>query len=456
MTPRQHDIEHSVIGSNIYNIGYTEDKTHSYAVRFAVDRYSMNKKGSRLAGHKIYEALKSAKAKINERLSRTGATTPVTRQSTTPSYSRASATINIADLLKLVKENYPDILPENVLHVFGSSKSDYVDINGTMANSTRFSEDTDGNELSEQQIEYFKDSKVRDNEGRLIKVYHGTKADFTVFDRDKIGSTGRFEGAGFNFTPVQERASSYANGQNVMEGYLNISHPLSSNATPDRILYIKEGQIPGGTRINQRNASISETVLNNKIDDFIGDVKNYKENRGINESVHKSAGSVFADFGATEMYRDQYRDSPVTADRAQKLHELAGRVFRPNGKPLLSPDATTETAAKQSKVSQVRTDTMTYLMAEAEMDRKGLRPEDMKYDVKSGQRPMLRAGERLATDLDWSCPAAIGPERTSTPPCWPCLCTGMRQRKPGTMARPSKRRRPSERTARRADSSSAG
>ena len=34
--------------------------------------------------------------------------------------------------------------------------------------------DSDGNTLSEQQKEFFKDSKVRDENGNLLVVYHGT------------------------------------------------------------------------------------------------------------------------------------------------------------------------------------------------------------------------------------------------------------------------------------------
>lgn len=69
-------------------------------------------------------------------------------------------------------------------------------------------------------------SKVRDKTGKLLKVYHGTKADFNEFRRDYIGSTGRFEGSGFNFTPYEGRAKSY--GGNVLAGYLNIQNPLSA------------------------------------------------------------------------------------------------------------------------------------------------------------------------------------------------------------------------------------
>lgn len=88
--------------------------------------------------------------------------------------------------------------------------------------------DSEGNALTEAQQEFFKDSKVRDKEGNLLLMYHGTKAQFTVFERDKIGSTGRMEGSGFNFTPSKSRASSYSDGT-VLGGYLNIARPLSAD-----------------------------------------------------------------------------------------------------------------------------------------------------------------------------------------------------------------------------------
>ena len=45
--------------------------------------------------------------------------------------------------------------------------------------------DSEGRELTKEQAEYFKDSKVRDENGNLLVVYHGTrKADFTVFKRN--------------------------------------------------------------------------------------------------------------------------------------------------------------------------------------------------------------------------------------------------------------------------------
>ena len=88
--------------------------------------------------------------------------------------------------------------------------------------------DSDDNTLTESQQKYFENSKVRDEDGRLLVMYHGTGADFTEFDRKYIGSHGSFEGYGFNFTPDKSRASGYSNGR-ILEGYLNVTNPLSDS-----------------------------------------------------------------------------------------------------------------------------------------------------------------------------------------------------------------------------------
>lgn len=92
--------------------------------------------------------------------------------------------------------------------------------------------DNEGNRLTEAQQDYFKDSKVRDKDGNLILMYHGTSSNFTVFEDKFIGRTGAFEGVGFNFTPSETRAKSYAytgkGNANVLKGYVNITNPLSN------------------------------------------------------------------------------------------------------------------------------------------------------------------------------------------------------------------------------------
>lgn len=84
--------------------------------------------------------------------------------------------------------------------------------------------DSLGNELSKEQKEYFKDSKVRDDNGNLLVVYHGTrKADFTVFKRN----------VNF-FTDSSEMADSYSPNGEKFSGYLNITKPYVIDAKGER------------------------------------------------------------------------------------------------------------------------------------------------------------------------------------------------------------------------------
>ena len=74
------------------------------------------------------------------------------------------------------------------------------------------STDSQGRALSKQQQEYFKDSKVRDKEGNLLVMYHGTSEDFNTFDKNKIGSNTKnagFFGNGFYFTTEKEIGKDY-------------------------------------------------------------------------------------------------------------------------------------------------------------------------------------------------------------------------------------------------------
>src|SRR5690606_21933362 len=67
----------------------------------------------------------------------------------------------------------------------------------------RFSKTTDseGRELTVEQAKYFKDSKVRDELGNLLVVYHGTTWDFNIFDKSRTNVENDF-GQGFYFTNV--------------------------------------------------------------------------------------------------------------------------------------------------------------------------------------------------------------------------------------------------------------
>ena len=96
--------------------------------------------------------------------------------------------------------------------------------------------DSAGRELTAQQREYFKNSKARDEQGRLLTLYHGTGAKFTVFDRGRIEQNFQNRGGdlGFYFSPYIEDARGYAREatfstggeKTIMEVYLNLKNPL--------------------------------------------------------------------------------------------------------------------------------------------------------------------------------------------------------------------------------------
>lgn len=82
--------------------------------------------------------------------------------------------------------------------------------------------DSEGNELSKGQQEYFKDSKVRDENGNLLVVYHGTPNKFTIFNQGTAEGWGR----GIYFTDIKEETTYY--GENVVEAYVNITNPFDT------------------------------------------------------------------------------------------------------------------------------------------------------------------------------------------------------------------------------------
>ncbi len=106
------------------------------------------------------------------------------------------------------------------------------DTESQVQNSDR---DNLGNTLTEGQAEYFKDSKMRDENGNLLVMYRGDMNEFTVFDRKK-SKYGNLYGRGFYFTKVKGHAEQYGK---ATEYYLNIKNPLSpkqNNITKKQML----------------------------------------------------------------------------------------------------------------------------------------------------------------------------------------------------------------------------
>jgi len=87
--------------------------------------------------------------------------------------------------------------------------------------------------LTPEQEAYFKDSVIRDENGNLMPLYHGSNSKFTVFDSSKGGQSNKTAKVGHWFTPNEEGARSFANSvwygdesePTVYSTYLNVKNP---------------------------------------------------------------------------------------------------------------------------------------------------------------------------------------------------------------------------------------
>ena len=133
-------------------------------------------------------------------------------------------------------------------------------------NETKFSLDidSDGNKLTQQQAEYFKKSKVRDENGNLLKVYHGTTENFTVFDKTKGRSNMDIQG--MFFSPWEIDAKGY--GSNVNAYYINITNPAS-----ERMGYMAlrkfQGQNNAGVKAREYLENLGYDGVNNGDEEYI-------------------------------------------------------------------------------------------------------------------------------------------------------------------------------------------
>ena len=124
-----------------------------------------------------------------------------------------------------------------------SSAESVSENGGNVKPKTRFSleDETDsaGRELTMQQREYFKDSKVRDEDGRLKSVYHATYDTFTVFDRNKLGALtdgnatdddwAATSHIGFWFN-TEDLSKTSGLGNRAENAYLNITNPYDAGS----------------------------------------------------------------------------------------------------------------------------------------------------------------------------------------------------------------------------------
>ena len=89
--------------------------------------------------------------------------------------------------------------------------------------------DSEGNPLTQEQNNFFKDSKCVDEYGSLLVVYRASNSDYDTFDTKLLGSgAGSIFGKGFYFSSEPESVKIY--GNLIKKYYLNLKNPFVYDA----------------------------------------------------------------------------------------------------------------------------------------------------------------------------------------------------------------------------------
>lgn len=98
--------------------------------------------------------------------------------------------------------------------------------------------DSEGRKLSGQQADYFRDSKIRNENGDLLVLYHQTDEDFNIFDTRREGAGTRDNGTPYGIFLKPDSKDIGLRGKKQMALYADITNPLkaTNRAELDRIL----------------------------------------------------------------------------------------------------------------------------------------------------------------------------------------------------------------------------
>ena len=142
------------------------------------------------------------------------------------------------------------------------------------------SKDTSGRQLTAEQAEYFKNSKVRDDNGNLKVVYHGSPSKFYEFDWAKVGTNGTQEGKGFYFADNEDIAWEYVNSTDggARAFYLNIKNPLSG-------LEVTLSKAKVKRLLKESDKFVQQVFDDDYFLDNWGDTAYYGKDKVLNEAV---------------------------------------------------------------------------------------------------------------------------------------------------------------------------
>ena len=203
------------------------------------ERVEYIKKDLSQVNHQLHESL----AIFNERSNRGGRTPSASADTLAGTFetngrnstlNQATSPSSNAEALNSTSETLPRIKPVSTDSISQNSEN----VNSESQKGKKFAlpdTDSDGGKLNAEQREFFGKSAIVDADGKLLKMYHGTAADFTIFDLAESGaSNDHTSHIGFWFTPRKAVAENFAEFNandyrgkkaRVQEVYLNIENP---------------------------------------------------------------------------------------------------------------------------------------------------------------------------------------------------------------------------------------
>lgn len=167
---------------------------------------------------------------------------------------------------------------------------------------------------------WFGDSKVVDEQGRPLVVYHGTDAEFDTFDMSMGRSTMDIQGAFFS----QWELDSKGYGSNVRAFYIKLENPASEGVAYKE-LNKNKGQTGAGTMARESLVAMGYDGVNNSGEEYIvfkpENIKSV-DNRG---TYSADTGNIYRQSKNRGFYIPEYRFIGRTQnmDATTLSHELA-------------------------------------------------------------------------------------------------------------------------------------
>ena len=197
---------------------------------------------------------------------------------------------------------------------------------------------------------WFGDSKVVDEQGRPLVVYHSTKADFDTFKILYHKTDEGLSGEGFYFTPSKEYSKRY--GDKTLSLYLSVQNMLEIQPTTDEeYTEITKGNF----KPSDKNKDLAETLVA-KYRDTLNDAQKQLLDWDMQDNMYDSAISrvLFGNKDAKQILKEQGYDGVKYIGKKYDLTEYTvynnTQIKSVDNRGTYSPD--TGNIYKQSKADK--------------------------------------------------------------------------------------------------------